>query len=197
MLQNAKFLPSLMDFKIDYISNETMIKLKEFFECHPELQTENVKKVSKIAALLDSYVKGIYRCRQLAGEIEPLRNQIQNKVEEEEVKVEMLKAKKFEIEETKNEKITELEITGPNKTDWKKQIQKKIDEKKIILLKNLNDLNTNVIVDLTVQRAFSNPPPMVKLTMQYVCILFGLKPLKSKLSNVFNLGKFLLCFIIL
>ena len=186
-----------MDFKIDCISDETMIKLKEFFECHPELQTKNVKKVSKIAALLDAYVKGIYRCRQLAGEIEPLRNQIQNKVEEEEVKVEMLKAKKFEIEETKNEKITELEITGPNKTDFKKQIQKKIDEKKIILLKNLNDLNTNVIVDLTVQRAFSNPPPMVKLTMQYVCILFGLKPLKSKLSNVFNLGKFLLCFMIL
>ena len=104
---------------------------------------------------------------------------------------------KIQDHENKNEKITELEITGPNKTDWKKQIQKKIDEKKIILLKNLNDLNTNVIVDLTVQRAFSNPPPMVKLTMQYVCILFGLKPLKSKLSNVFNLGKFLLCFMIL
>ena len=197
MLQDSKFLPSLMDFKIDYLSDETMIKLKEFFECHPELQTENVKKVSKIAALLNAYVKGIYRCRQLAEEIEPLRNQIQNKVEEEEVKVEMIKAKKLEIEETKNEKITELETKSQNKTDLKKQIQKKMDEKKIILLKNLNELNTKVIVDLTVQRAFSNPPPMVKLTMQYVCILLGLKPLKSKLTNVFNLGKLLLYFIIL
>ena len=119
MLQDSKFLPSLMDFKIDYLSDETMIKLKEFFECHPELQTENVKKVSKIAALLNAYVKGIYRCRQLAEEIEPLRNQIQNKVEEEEVKVEMIKAKKLEIEETKNEKITELETKSQNKTDLK------------------------------------------------------------------------------
>ena len=178
MLQDVHFLASLLEFDKDEFSDESMKKLQEIFDSHPEFQYENMLKCSKAASCLYSWVHGMYNYKQVLIKIEPLKKQLlelekpehKNEQEEEEVKTENLTKKNIENEETK--KPEEIPI------------EQNLEETHLILQKILEELNALNVKDIYELNAFAKPPVLVKLAMQCVCILLGLKP--HKLPDVFE-----------
>ena len=181
MLHDINFLEYLLNFDKESISEETMNKLKEVFDSHPDFTIENVRKTSKAAACFFEWVHGIYDFGKIWVEIQPVRNQLisqgqsDSKNKNEEVKKEDLIKKNEEKEEEKHaEPISEA--------DLKAQIQQKLDENRPILQKALEAINSIDMNDLRELKSLAKPPALVKLTMQCVCILLGLKP--KKLADV-------------
>ena len=177
MLQDSHFLSSLLQLDNNKISEESMKKLQEIFDSHPEFSYENLKKVSKAASCLYSWVHGMYNYKQVLIKIEPLKKQLlalekpeHKNEQEEEVKTENLTKKNIENEETKKPEEIPKEQNS--------------EETHLILQKILEELNTLNKNDVNELKALAKPPVLVQLTMQCVCILLGLKP--HKLPDVFE-----------
>ena len=157
------------------ISEESMKKLQEIFDSHPEFSYENLKKVSKAASCLYSWVHGMYNYKQVLTRIEPLKKQLlalektEHKSEQEEIKSDILTEKNVENEETKK----------PGEIPK----EQNLEETHLILQKILEELNSLKLNDVNELKSLGKPPIFVKLAMQCVCILLGLKP--HKLPDVF------------
>lgn len=182
MLQDQHFLASLLNFDKDKISEESMKKLQEIFDSHPEFQLENIRKCSIAVSCLYSWIHGMYNYRQVLARIEPLKKQLlalqkpEHKNEQEEIKTDDLTKKKIENEETKKHE----EIP---KDQNESQIKENFEETHLILQKSLEALNNLNMKDVNEVKALAKPPVLVSLVMQCVCILLGLKP--HKLPDVF------------
>lgn len=183
MLQDQNFISSLINFDKDQISDESMQKLKEIFDSHPEFQLDNVRKCSLAASCLYSWVQGMYSYKQVLSRIEPLKKQLlaleksEKKNEKEEVKSEDLIIKK-NIEDEETKKNNEIP-----KEPSESLLKQNLEEAQLILQKSLQELNTINVKDVNEMKALAKPPTLVKLAMQCVCILLGLKP--HKLPDVF------------
>ena len=124
----------------------------------------------------------MYNYKQVMSRIEPLKKQLlahqkpEHKNEQEEIKTDDVTKKNIENEETKKQ----AEIPkDPSESETKQNLE----ETQLILQKSLDALNTLNMSDVNELKALAKPPALVKLAMQCICILLGLKP--HKLPDVF------------
>lgn len=190
-----KFLEKILGLDINKVSEDAIKKLKEIFESNPQFQIENVKKTSKAAAAIYTWVKSMYNYYLTLKKVNSKKEALQKQEagEKEEIKTDDLKAQelknpKIEKEEEKKENHDEKIAEKDDKT-----VEQSLDEIKPILeaaVEQINGLNKNSITEM---KSLANPPIIVGLTMHLVSLLLENNPQK-KPKVIFYSEYFLIIF---
>jgi dynein heavy chain len=175
---SERFLDELQ--RHNYVTPTSYLELISTFKSLLGKRREHVHKLKR------RYEVGLEKLNSAAGQVADMQVELRNLqpqlvIASKEVDEIMVKCEKESVEVAKVEKVVKAdEAVANEQASAAKAIKDECDhdlaEAIPILEAALSALNTLTPADITVVKSMKNPPAPVKLTMETICILKGLKP---------------------
>lgn len=171
--------------RYNYVTPTSYLELISTFETLlSKKRTENMRQKRRYDTGLEKINASAEQVANMQQELEALKPELVKKSEEVEERAKEIQKEKEEVVEPKKASVKEEEQQAEKQANQAKQIRDECDQELAEALPALNEakaaLDTIKPADINYMRNFSNPPEVIKLIMEAVCVLLDEKPAKNR-----------------